>query len=452
MFESRNNTNLARTPNSPLLKWAVLLVGLAFFATEQRLLISQEGFSSNAIRMAESTQSGNLVRQLAFTSLAVLGAACLIWKAGPRFRIDPKLAAVMSAFLACCLASILWTSDVGLTIRRSIVLMFCFVGALGLSRQLSARELGLLVLVVSGAYGFGGIVVELALGTFQPWRGDYRYCGTAHPNLQGLYCAAACITAVCFAHRDHPRRKMLLIVAGIAFTLLLLTKSRSSCIACAAALLTLWMLRTTWTSRLSAALSLTWATCLALLMIHLGGFVVGDRVADALLLGRSEHAGTLTGRVPLWFELLGYIEHRSLLGYGYGAFWTPDRIEEISSRLYYGFSEAHSAYLETILSIGIVGAAALLMTLLLAVFRATSLHRATNDAGCAFIVCLAVIALVHSLVESTFARPYFMSFALVCGCTHLAFWGLKSSRIERPAPQTRAPATWLNPRWELSGP
>jgi O-antigen ligase len=160
--------------------------------------------------------------------------------------------------------------------------------------------------------------------------------------------------------------------------------------------------------------SLLWAASLL-------GVDATSEIADAVLLGRSDDAESFSGRVPLWGELLTYAFQRPLCGYGYDAFWTPARVEDVSAFAGWTVPSAHSAYIDTLLSVGFVGAA------LLAAFAATALCGAVRryavggDPGMAFILGLLVLGLINATMESGFVQPVCISFIAACGAGRLAF-------------------------------
>jgi exopolysaccharide production protein ExoQ len=108
------------------------------------------------------------------------------------------------------------------------------------------------------------------------------------------------------------------------------------------------------------------------------------------ILGRDE---TLTGRTEIWALLIPYAIERSLLGYGYGGFWTTDMRDSI-------YSDAHSGYLDTILNTGFVG------LLFLTIFLLSCCHKAHKeiirdfDWGCLFL-CYLIMSVVHNIAESS---------------------------------------------------
>lgn len=79
---------------------------------------------------------------------------------------------------------------------------------------------------------------------------------------------------------------------------------------------------------------------------------------------------TLTGRIPLWRQVIAVMqEHHTLIGYGYGMFWRdPDAVALIHAGFdRYSFmgnmtSGSHNAVLELWLNIGLIGTGALFYT------------------------------------------------------------------------------------------
>jgi exopolysaccharide production protein ExoQ len=129
--------------------------------------------------------------------------------------------------------------------------------------------------------------------------------------------------------------------------------------------------------------------CLGVITPLVGGATVGGLTST---LGRD---ATLTGRTDIWAELLPEAEHRPLLGYGFGGFWTTSRIDAHDVR------EAHNGYLDLELDLGVLG------LLLMALFLLRACRKAqralTDDFGwAAFVMCFMMMAVVHNITESSF--------------------------------------------------
>src|SRR5262249_35283065 len=119
---------------------------------------------------------------------------------------------------------------------------------------------------------------------------------------------------------------------------------------------------------------------------------------------------TFTNRTEIWGLVWSAIMERPWTGYGFGAFWVgeSDWGNAIRAKLGWGetISEAHNAWLETWLSIGVVGLA-VAISLLLAISvkvlrRASARKQAATDAWTVWSVGFILTVWVYSLTESIF--------------------------------------------------
>ena len=113
-----------------------------------------------------------------------------------RLNLDGPLVTSMGLLLGLAAASFLWADDPGMCLRRLMVLGCAVIGAAGIARAFSLRQMSWLVVVTIGTLALLGVLAETALGTFRPWAGDYRFAGTVHPNAQGTSLAAMCFAAL----------------------------------------------------------------------------------------------------------------------------------------------------------------------------------------------------------------------------------------------------------------
>ena len=123
------------------------------------------------------------------------------------------------------------------------------------------------------------------------------------------------------------------------------------------------------------------------------------------MLGRQEESEALTGRVPIWTELLGYVRARPLQGYGYESFWTAKHIEDVSDDLQWPLREAHNAYLDAVLSVGLIGVATFLAAV--ADRAAPRRGRVSRDGRPRLRLHLRVLVfgMVDACLESSMAGP-----------------------------------------------
>lgn len=401
---------------------AALVIGGAFFFSEHNVTISlAEAYTQTADEMEVTAEGGNTIRRLAFLGVAGFGLALAI-RGGQRVSINWPLAAAIGLVLAWTAMSFLWADDPGMCLRRLIVLGCCAVGALGIAREFTMRELCLLTILILGSLALVGIAAEVRLGTFRPWAGDYRFSGTVHPNTQGPALAAVCLAALGLARQSPTQRLWYGAVFFAAFALLLLTKSRSSTAGLLLALGAVFAAQTSLRWKVAVGVVGVWSGCLLGWLVLAAGIDPIVEFRDALLLGRAAESETLSGRAFIWPEVCYFIAQRPILGYGYEAFWTPARIETISENLGWGLREAHNAYLETMLSLGLVG---LLLTVaavaigLMASIRAT---RQLRDPSYALPLGMLVFGLVNAGLESGIVAVELVTLLLGCYLLRLALF------------------------------
>jgi O-antigen ligase len=293
---------------------------------------------------------------------------------------------------------------------------------LGFARHFGPRDLAAMAVVAGVATLAVGIGAELALGAFRPWQADYRFAGTIHPNAQGVLTAVLCLASFCLARSATRGRPWLWACFAVGLLFLILTRSRTSYGSLLAAMAALWLLGASARARTMAVLAAGFVVCAAALAASFSRDDLADRLVSAALLGRAEQAGDLTGRVPLWNELLGYAEARPLQGYGYRAFWGDNHIDAVSADVDWTVREAHNAFLETVLSVGLIGGVVLLALVFVGLARAAAGYRASGDPGLAFILGLLVFCLTNAFLES--GVPNFPTFLADTGLVLLMTMGV----------------------------
>lgn len=119
------------------------------------------------------------------------------------------------------------------------------------------------------------------------------------------------------------------------------------------------------------------------------------------LLGKDD---TFTGRTNVWNQLFLAIHHHPYLGYGYGSFWSGLSGESLDVTIAAGWivPEAHNAFLELWIALGIPGIAVCILIFWKAFSMAIRYIRTVPGwAGLWPVACILFI-LVHGLGESEF--------------------------------------------------
>jgi O-antigen ligase len=378
-----------------------MLVGVVFFFVEHNVRTAQYEAFSPWSSAAGSLEAGhNVAKGLALGLIGLLGGYLALRSDGRPLRFSGWLTALMLCYVGWLAASVLWSIDPGMSCRRLATLLFFILGAVGFARQFRPRDVALMAIVVGGGYLAVGVGTELALGTFHPWSPEYRFAGTIHPNAQGVQLAVLCLASFCLAAAATRGRTWLWACFAVGLVFLVLTKSRASCASLLIAMAALWLATASGRARALAALTTGLAVSTVALAASFSRADVSDRLLEAVMLGRQEQSEGLTGRVPLWNELFGYVRARPLEGYGYMAFWTEKNIEDLSADMEWTLREAHNGYLETVLGVGLIGGAILLAVVVVGLGRAAAGYRATGDPGLAFLLGLLAFCLADACLES----------------------------------------------------
>lgn len=201
-----------------------------------------------------------------------------------------------------------------------------------------------------------------------------------------------------------------------------MTKSRTGGAALVAALAVLWWLNASGRVRVLAVVGTTWMLCTLVLVGGLLGVEMEQKMGSAMLLGRQEQVGSLSGRIPLWSELLAYAQQRPLLGYGYESFWNAERIADVSSTQQWAIHVAHSAYIEAILGIELVGALTLVLAVAVGIRRAALGYGQAGKSEYGLLFALLIYSMLDGIFASGPVQVMFISFVVACGMVHLAFW------------------------------
>jgi exopolysaccharide production protein ExoQ len=138
--------------------------------------------------------------------------------------------------------------------------------------------------------------------------------------------------------------------------------------------------------------------------------VVFALTAAELLFGVSAHAikflqrdPTLTDRTTLWADLLK-MKTNPIFGVGFESFWLGDRLVQLKEGRAFQPNEAHNGYLETYLSLGLVGLF-MLVGVLIASFRKIRLGLLKNFEWGRFQVGFFIALVLYNWTEVSFRGP-----------------------------------------------
>lgn len=358
--------------------------------------LRNESLGSSAL-MSEYVTTGDTARKLCILGLGICGFFMFMRRGPNQAYFRGLLGSVILLFAAWCALSVVWAETPSLTFRRVLSTGCIGMAAIGTARVLSPKQIVSMCLQGSLLIICLGFLAELSLGTFQLQAADYRFTGTAHPNPQGVRCALACLAALHLASMQPKRRLLYWALAAFAFIFLLLTKSRTAFMALVLSQGVYWAVTARARSMAVGILGITWVAALVALLFRRAN----EGVAEAVLMGRGD-VGTanLSGRVPLWELIVPDIAHHPWLGYGFGGYWTTDRVADVSNVLSWAVPNGHSIYIDTMLQIGVPMTALIVIAIVLTIFRAYGRDRRRPLVGYGFFATVLLFGMLEGTLES----------------------------------------------------
>ena len=307
--------------------------------------------------------------------------------------------------------SVLWSVSPSISLRRAVGLLLSLLLAYLIATRFTPRQLLVLVGAVLGAC----MALSLALVVVQPglaWMpsGDGLRGAFLHKNVLGWYAALATfVGAVMASDRASGRRGLGLALFLASLACLIASQSATALLVALSAPGLAWfyaaLARRRGLGR--TLLVLVVVQLVALLLLSLHAFL-------GPLLEALDKDPTLTGRVPLWALVDAQIGHGLVLGFGYGAFWTPVNPEawRIWGEIGWMAPHAHNGYRDTLLSFGIGGAAIFAVVLAGALWRGARLQIRAPGEGWLWLNVWFGMFLVMNLTESLFLVPNAFLFTL----------------------------------------
>jgi exopolysaccharide production protein ExoQ len=288
------------------------------------------------------TQSLNLL--LIATSLALFARNFRRIKS---IRTGAILAIAVASFLLCSAA---WSIGPAATERQGILYLYVVVGAIGIVGNLEGDDfmdllakvcffaglVSLALLVVSPAYAFGGA------GDFRGIFSQKNEAGEA--MTMG---ALGCLHGLRTGKRKRWRSAAMLL---LVITVALKSESATSCMTIFAFCGVHAGIATIQKGGIVRIIAIA-------VIVLLTPFVLFTAVYPDSLLEMIGKDPTLTGRTEIWAAVIPYIYQKFWLGWGYGAFWSPDNpaAMEIGESFHWFAPQAHNGLLEILVNVGLVG-------------------------------------------------------------------------------------------------
>ncbi|MBN8601661.1 MAG: O-antigen ligase family protein [Planctomycetes bacterium] len=394
------------------------LVAIALFAMFLTVSGQPEFARIGGTDLYDGTVTGsNAIRQLAFLGLGVFSTGCLFLLGRAQGK-EPLWSLLFPAIamLGYVNLSTVWSDSPTMTFKRAIVVTILGFTGLVLGRIWDAKRLAMAIVLIS--LGFLAISIGFEIRYRSFLMSEYRFSGIFHPNKQALSLGLLAVSS--FALYFEDRKKIFLLITAIALGFIVLTKSRTGLAGALVGIGVITWMELGWSKRFGIALSI--------LLLGIGGLLATKALApdveveNVVLLGRDKETADprkLTGRLDIWKDVLDEYADRPVLGYGYGAFWSPSRLIKYERSSGWAVPDAHSAYIEALANVGAVGLLLGCGILFSAIARLVRLRnhpscRLTSRLGLAILV----MGMVVGLTEISFVAEGYEAWAVcsIIGC------------------------------------
>ena len=331
---------------------------------------------------------------------AVAGAMLLDGLLRERLTLRVPISLVL--FMVLAAVSVLWSSAVDATARRSIGLAGTVLVGLVLAQRLRPVE------ILDAVRRAMLIIAVLSLLFYLS--GDARAVDATHDTMRGLVATKntlgrvmglGLLAAAATAFIDPRRTRRAVWSALPMVAALALTGSAGGGII---ALLVLFAL----------AGAILWKASMGrLFMAGAGALAIGAAVMVSPATTADDIAGlvgrdlTLTGRTDIWALSLEAFSQQPVLGYGYGAFWHeagPVQGRRIVALLYWPVPNAHNGLLDVALDVGLAGVALAVLILGGLLVRGVLDARDGLTEVAVLRLSIGLLVLFSNLAESSFLQ------------------------------------------------
>ncbi len=334
-----------------------------------------------------------------------------------------------------CFLSALWSPYRLATIRRSVTLALCVVygtylyhtfGVTGIARLVARTSLVLGILSIALFVAVPSLGHDQELTYLMALRGVF-----SSKNTAGEMMVLGICSAMYLGSRPGNSKLVAILSSLLMFGIILLTRSATSLLIAA---ILIGLGGFTWTKNWRIHLILAFG--IATVAISLATFAIVDLDGVFGLVGRDS---SLTGRLPLWQEVVKAIAARPLLGYGYSGFWvaeSPD-IQYLWLKVGWPAPSAHDGYMDIVLQIGFAGLFLYLFMWGRVVRRNLTLTRMRTSPETAFITSFMLVNVLLNIDEGPLPYPDEFTLLMPACLIFLA----EQYQLRRPAPlrqQTRS--------------
>ena len=301
------------------------------------------------------------------------------WKSVIRVTLSNIFVPIFALIVLCSTG---WSDFPEITQRSSLIFFATTIFGVYLAARYSIKEQLNLVAISLGivavislflCLAFPGSAIENSSLRQGTWRGPFY-----NKNNLGLFMYIGAITLL-LTSLNHKKYYLIpWFFCGLSFALIVLANAKTSLII----FFILIML-------IPLCHALRWSKGLAIPFFISTAIIFGSVIiwfidsSGEILIGLGKDP-SLSGRTYIWQAVLDSIFDRPWLGYGYEAFWVADgpkclgECSYVRSAVHFDETSAHNGYLDLTASLGFVGLAIFLLSLLVAYRQSVAWVRRTS--------------------------------------------------------------------------
>lgn len=309
-------------------------------------------------------------------------------------RILPALF-MTGLLVGLCFASSYWSIAPDITTRRTIAVAVTSLFGLYLAARYNGEDLVQIIAFSFAILAFGSYFVCLFvphLGIHDDinagaWKGLWY-----EKNQMAAMMVLGFIAACASAYIAPERRKAWIGLAVMIFLLVVLSRSKTSLLACLASAGAFPVLTALQRGGVRSIL-FTWLAATAALIGGALFYIAPDVIFK--MLGKDP---TLTGRTEIWASLMRLSDKHPWLGYGYKAFWTPTSVPAsvVRAETHWDVPSAHNGWLDLLIQLGWVGVILFGAVLAIGVFCALFRFARVKDGFLSVLILLLFSFLIMS--------------------------------------------------------
>jgi exopolysaccharide production protein ExoQ len=388
------------------------------------LLIAPEGFNYAILLDGPAPAAGGVLSRALWLSLLAAAGAVIAWRASLSWLLLRSLNPFLWLFAALAAASVVWSIEPEVTVRRDIrlvtILAACFAFTLAgwHARRFQSVVRPALTMVLIGSIVFAfaaphlGVHQELSPELAGAWRGLAN-----HKNTFGAIAGTA---LVLWLHAWVTEMRSWRALPGCALAVACLILSRSATAAISALVAIVLLLLLLWSTRsVHAYLKYAVVFAAAVLVVYALAILRLVPGSDLLLVPLTLATGmdaTFTGRSEIWAIIVERISLNPLLGVGYGAYWIGPVAQSPSYEFIWRMGSfypgsAHNGYLDVANELGWSGLVCLLGYIVVHLRQALRVLDTDQAQGALFLALFMQQAMVN-LSESHWFSVLSLQFVL----------------------------------------